>query len=84
MSMPLSVPDELAARLAAAARARGETIEVFVVEALQASPLLAVGSFDDEGDALQMFLGCADSGDADWAARDTADLRREALVRREV
>ena len=84
--MPVPVPDELAARVVAAAAARGESVEVFVVEALEASPLLAgvpgPAVAVVEADALDGFFGCGDSGDPDWAGRDTAELRREVLARR--
>ncbi len=33
-------------------------------------------------DALEAFIGCADSGDPDWATRDIHELRAEAAARK--
>jgi hypothetical protein len=70
--IPLS--EQAAARVSAAAAARGVTETEIVeelVEYLNPAPLVLPA---DE-DPLEAFFGCADSGDAEWAGTDTRLLR---------
>lgn len=81
MSMTVEVPEPLAGRLAAEAARRGVSVEVVAVEALQGvfGPVTPANA---GGDALESFIGCFDSGDPDWAATDTHQLRARAASRR--
>jgi len=73
----VELPDDVAAALAAAAAARGITVDELAAEALaerfHTTPVI--------GDALAAFIGCMDSGDPDWAGTDTAVLRKQADTR---
>ena len=62
------VPEELAQRLAAEAERRHMRVDDL------ASELVSDGLRDYEG-ALEAFIGAGDSGDPDWAERDTHELR---------
>ena len=87
MTMTITLPDNMARRIESVAAARGETVQEFTVEALDASPLLADPGVDDPTvgvDALEAFLGSAASGDPDWAGTDSRVLRREIAERRTV
>ncbi len=65
----VDLPDDVAAALSAAAARRGIGVAELVVE-------LLTERRDPAG--LDGFLGCMDSGDPDWAATDTAELRKAA------
>ena len=74
------LPDELVDRLAAEAARRGISVDDLAAEALAARfPHTAP---DTGGDALEAFIGSGDSGDPAWAARDSAELRKDAAGRR--
>lgn len=73
--MPIELSAAAAAKVRAAANARGVTVEV-VVEELIDRTLPAIEDLGDgDGDALEAFFGCGDSGDPDWAGTDTKLLR---------
>lgn len=72
----IELPDAVAAALAAAAAAAGLTEAEFIAD------VLSSGKAEPAG--LDGFLGCMDSGDPDWAATDTAVLRKTAAARRSV
>lgn len=83
VSTTVEVPEPLAGRLAAEAARRGVTVDEVAVEALEGF----YGRTDTKPtaerlDALSAFIGCADSGDPDWATRDIHDLRSEAAARK--
>lgn len=85
MSITVGVPEPLAGRLAAEAARRGLSVDEVAVEALEGvygrtEPKAAA----DRLDALEAFIGCFDSGDPDWAATDTHELRAQAAARRPV
>ena len=65
----IELPDEVAAALAAAAADRGLTEAEFIAA-------IVVDPADTQG--LDGFVGCIDSGDPEWAATDSATLRRAA------
>ncbi len=68
MSFTVTIPDELAARLRAAAARRGKTVDQTAVEALdERFPV---------DDALEAFIGSGASGRHEPV--DTADIRRDA------
>lgn len=73
----VELPDDVAAALAAAAAARGISVDELAVEALAArfhtAPVV--------GDALAAFIGSVETGDPDWAGTDTAVLRKQADAR---
>jgi hypothetical protein len=70
----IELPDDVAAALAAAAARRGVTEAELIAE--------LVGSDQPKPAGLDGFLGCMDSGDPDWAATDTAELRKAADAHR--
>jgi hypothetical protein len=74
------LPDELVDRLAAEAARRGISVDELAAETL-AARFPGAGP-DLGGDALEAFIGSGDSGDPAWAARDTAELRKDAATRR--
>ncbi len=83
VSMTVEVPEPLAGRLAAEAARRGVSVDEVAVEALEGF----YGRTDPKPtaerlDALEAFIGCFDSGDPDWAATDTHQLRAQAAARR--
>lgn len=83
MSITVDVPEPLAGRLAAEAARRGLSVDEVAVEALEgvygrSEPKPAAERLD----ALETFIGCFDSGDPDWAATDTHELRAQAAIRR--
>jgi hypothetical protein len=71
----LHVPEELAQRLSAEADRRHMTVDDLATE------LVSEGLRDHE-DALEAFIGSGNSGDPDWAARDTHDLRADVVALR--
>ena len=82
--MTVEVPEPLAGRLAAEAARLGVDPAELAVEAIE-------GRYGHDGSAprsteaqaaLEDFLGCADSGDPDWASRDIHELRPEAAARK--
>ena len=74
--MPVEVPEPLAGRLAAEAARRGVSVDQVAVEALE-------GVYGNAPtDALATFIGSFDSGDENWAATDTQELRAQAMLRR--
>lgn len=75
MTLSVSLPDELARRLAAEAGRRGQSVEELSAE------LLATALPAEDDDALEAFIGSGESGEAAWAGRDTAELRAEARRR---
>ena len=77
MTMTITLPDNMARRIEAVAAARGETVQEFTVEALDASPLLA-DPVVDEVDLLEAFLGCGASGDP--RPIDIHEMRDELAV----
>jgi hypothetical protein len=83
VSITVDVPEPLAGRLAAEAARRGLSVDEVAVEALEgvygrSEPKPATERLD----ALDEFIGCFDSGDPDWAATDTHELRAQAAARR--
>lgn len=83
MTVTVEVPEPLAGRLAAEAARRGVSVEVVAVEALEGFYGKTNPTPDADGvDALAAFIGCADSGDPDWASRDIHELRAEAAARK--
>ncbi len=75
--MVIELSDRAAARVSAAAAARGITIDSVIDELVQTLDVPTVGNtVDDTIDPLEAFFGCGDSGDPDWAATDTRVLRR--------
>jgi hypothetical protein len=83
VSTTVDVPEPLAGRLAAEAARRGLSVDEVAVEALEG----AYGRTESKPaaerlDALEAFIGGFDSGDPDWAATDTHELRAQATVRR--
>ena len=60
--MVIELSEEAAARVAAAARARGVS-ETTIVEELTQSLATATAPAAVEGDALDAFIGCGSSGD---------------------
>jgi hypothetical protein len=82
--MTVEVPEPLAGRLAAEAARLGVDPAELAVEAIE-------GRYGHEGStpgstdaqaALDAFIGCADSGDAEWAGRNIHELRSEAAARK--
>ncbi len=83
VSMTVEVPEPLAGRLAAEAARRGVSVDEVAVEALEGFYGRTDPKPTAEGiDALEAFIGCADSGDPDWATRDIHELRAEAAARK--
>jgi predicted transcriptional regulator len=80
MSLTVQLPDDLADRLTAEAARRGMSLDDLASEAL-AERFPAAERASDDPDSLEAFIGSGDSGDPGWAARDTAELRREAARR---
>lgn len=82
--MSVEVPEPLAGRLAAEAARLGVDPAELAVEAIEGrygSAASLTGSRDAHA-ALDAFIGCADSGDPDWASRDIHELRSEAAERK--
>ena len=79
----IELPDDVAAALTAAAAERGlteaELIGEFVADGRGVSREAKTAR---RGEALDAFLGCADSGDPDWASTDTKVLRKQAAARK--
>ena len=76
MTLTLDLPSGLAAALEAEAARRGQSPDRV------AADLLAERLPErTAGDALEAFIGSADSGDVGWAGRDTHELRAEAAAR---
>lgn len=82
VSMTVEVPEPLAGRLAAEAARRGVSVEAVAVEALEGVYGRTDPKPTERDDALKAFIGCFDSGDPDWAATDTHELRAQAAARR--
>jgi hypothetical protein len=80
----VEVPEPIAGRLAAEAARRGVSVDEVAVEALEGHYGGATSTPAGEGDALEAFIGCFDSGDAAWAETDTRALRSQAASRRPV
>lgn len=81
VSFNVSIPDELAARLAEEAARRGTGVEETATELLAAA-LDAKPTATGDRDALSAFIGSGDSGDPTWASRDIHELRSELAARR--
>ncbi|HUZ24445.1 MAG TPA: hypothetical protein VMV07_11855 [Streptosporangiaceae bacterium] len=77
MVMTVQLPDQLAAVLEAEAARRGQSPDRVAADLL-AERLPAEVS----GDPVEAFIGAADSGDAEWAGRDSHQLRAGAAARR--
>ncbi|MDP9072705.1 MAG: hypothetical protein M3N98_00790 [Actinomycetota bacterium] len=82
MSLVVHLPEDLAARVEAAAAQRGVSADAVVAQAV-AAHLPAQHGDDDDTDPLEAFIGSGDSGDASWAARDIHQLRHELAERRD-
>jgi hypothetical protein len=82
--MSVDLPEPLAERLAAEAARRGVTVEDLALEAIEGryGPGRSAERSGHGVDALQAFIGCADSGDPDWASRDIHELRAEFAKRK--
>ncbi len=78
----MHLPEDLAARVEAAAAQRGVSAETVVAQAV-AAHLPAQHDDDDDTDPLEAFIGSGDSGDPSWAARDIHQLRHELAERRD-
>lgn len=77
------LPEELARRLEAEAARRGVNVDDLAAEALQRVLGPAAGTSErDRADAVEAFIGCADSDDPGWASRDIHELRAEAAARK--
>ena len=78
MTLTVHLPQSLAVVLEAEAARRGQspdqTAADLLAERLPAAPA---------ADPVEAFIGSADSGDSDWAGRDTRQLRAEAAARRD-
>lgn len=76
MPVTIDLPPEARARLEAEAFRRGITLDQLVAELSNQFPTegSAAGSLAD-------FIGCADSGDPDWATNDVHELRQEMARR---
>ena len=74
----MHLPEDLAARVEAAAAKRGLSAEQVVSEAVAAHL-----PGNDDTDPLEAFIGSGDSGDASWAGRDIHQLRHELAGRRD-
>lgn len=81
VSFNVSIPDELAARLAAEAARRGAGVDQTATDLLAAA-LDAKPKATGDRDALAAFIGSGDSGDPTWASRDIHELRSELAARR--
>jgi hypothetical protein len=77
MAMTVSLPEPLAAVLAAEAARRGQTPDEVAADLLADRLPETVSA-----DPVEAFIGAADSGDAGWAGRDSAQLRAEAAARK--
>lgn len=83
VSMTVEVPEPLAGRLAAEAARLGVDPAELAVEAIEDRYGHVSGPGGTEAQAaLDAFIGCADSGDPDWASRDIHELRSEAAARK--
>jgi hypothetical protein len=82
MTITVEVPEPLAGRLAAEAARRGVSATQVAVEALEGVYGPVEPADSTSGDALAAFIGSFDSGDPDWAATDTHELRAQAAARR--
>jgi hypothetical protein len=84
VSMTVEVPEPLAGRLAAEAARRGVDPADLAVEAIEGRYGRAIPAADspEARTALEAFIGCADSGDPDWASRNIHELRAEAAARK--
>ncbi len=80
----IELPDDVAAALAAAAAERGLSEAELIAEMVAADADHVAGSADEarRAEALEAFIGCADSGDESWAATDTKVLRAQAAARK--
>lgn len=76
MGVTFELPDPLVARLEAEAARRGTTVEELAVAAL--ADRYGTRAPGGQDNALDDFIGSLDSGDPDWAATDTHELRAEA------
>ena len=74
MGVTVEIPDSLAARLTAAVRVRGVSVDAFVAEVLAER----LNPVDSPMDALAAFIGSMDSGDPEWASTGVAELRQRA------
>jgi hypothetical protein len=77
MTLTVQLPGELAAALEAEAARRGQTPDRVAADLLAERLPTTMTS-----DPMDAFIGSADSGDPDWAGRDTHQLRTEATARR--
>jgi hypothetical protein len=77
MTLTVHLPGELASVLEAEAARRGQTPDRVAADLLAERLPAALTS-----DPVEAFIGSADSGDPDWAGRDTYHLRAEATARR--
>ena len=69
--MVIELSDRAAARVAAAAAARGITADSVIDELVETLEVPTGGIVMDETvDLLEAFFGCGDSGDPDWAGTD--------------
>jgi hypothetical protein len=80
MSMVVTVPDGIAARLRVLAVAPGESIDVVATELLESSPQFPEpGPVVEDVDLLEAFIGCGSSGDSTpWTIHE---MRRELCCR---
>jgi hypothetical protein len=81
VSLVVHLPEDLAARVEAAAAQRGVSAEQVVAQAVAAH--LPAQHGDDDTDPLEAFIGSGDSGDPTLAARDIHQLRHELAERRD-
>jgi hypothetical protein len=78
--MVIELSDRAAARVAAAAAARGVTADSVIDELVETLEVPTGGIVIDETvDPLEAFFGCGDSGDPDWAGTDTRLLRATTI-----
>ncbi len=75
MAKVIELSDRAAARVAAAAAARGITADSVIDELVETLDVPSGIVIDETVDPLEAFFGCGDSGDPDWAGTDTRLLR---------
>jgi hypothetical protein len=90
MSMVLTVPDRVAARLRTLALARGGSVDDVATELLEASPALPPAGvslpplapvvLDETEDPFEAFFGCGDSGNSE--PMTIHEMRRDLATRK--
>lgn len=76
----VDLPEAVLERLAAAAAERGVSADELAAEIL--AERFGPPDENSGSDVLAMFIGSAETGDADWAGTDTVELRKAVDSRR--